>query len=107
MSCTNICIKFDTDALTIIHPCDENSMSDQNKHDMRQYMHGGVNISGQKSSVGFVFRVVNAIGMYHLSDDTMEFNNSNGNGDDVNGMLGIDLALFDRNVSTLYRNTLH
>ena len=38
---------------------------------MRQYLHGGVNVSGRKFSVGFVFRVVNNYAMYHRIDDTM------------------------------------
>ena len=62
----------------------ENPMSDKNKHDMRQYMHGGVNVSGQKFSVGFVFRVVNTTAIYQSSDDTMDFENSPGHGDVVN-----------------------
>ena len=35
-----------TDSLTIIHPNDENPMSDKNKDVMRQYLHGDVHVSG-------------------------------------------------------------
>ena len=34
-------------------------------------MHGGINVSGEKFSVGFVFRVMNGIGLYHKVDDTL------------------------------------
>lgn len=60
-----------TDSLTIIHPNDENLTSDKNKHDMRQYLHGGVNVSGHKFSVGFVFRAINVTAVYHVVDDTI------------------------------------
>ena len=45
---------------------------------MSQYLHGGVNVSGQKFSVGFVFRVVNETAVYHVFDDTMFIDNTNG-----------------------------
>ena len=99
--------ELESDTLTIINPHDENPLSDKNKHDMRQYMHGGVNVSGQKFSVGFVFRVVNTTAMYQSSDDTMDFENSPGHGDVVNGVLGVNLASFGRNLSNLYLNTLY
>ena len=74
---------------------------------MPQYMYGGVNLSGDNFSVGFVFRVVNDTYMYHLSDDTMVYDNSSGHGDVVNGILGIDIMSFHWNLLTLYRNTLY
>ena len=43
-----------TDSLTIIYLNDENPLSDKNKRDIRQYLHGGVNVTGRKFSVGFV-----------------------------------------------------
>ena len=54
-----MCFELGTDSLTIIHPNDKNPLCDKNKHDMRQYLYGGVNVTGEKFSVGFVFRVVN------------------------------------------------
>ena len=53
-----MCFELGTDSLTIIHPNDENLLSDKNRKDMRQYLYGGVNLTGENFSVGFVFRVV-------------------------------------------------
>ena len=41
-----MCFELGTDSLTIIHPNDENPLCDKNKHDMRQDLHGGVNVTG-------------------------------------------------------------
>ena len=41
-----MCLELGTDSLTIIYPNDENPMSDKIKDEMRQYLHGGVNVSG-------------------------------------------------------------
>ena len=98
--------EIESDTLTIIHPHDENPMIDSNKESMSQFMHGGVNLSGEKFSVGFVFRVVKDTHKYHLSDDTMVYDNSSGHGDVVDGILGIDIMSFHWNLLTLYRNTL-
>lgn len=70
-------------------------------------MHGGVHLSGETFSVGFVFRVVNDKYMYHFSDDTMVYDNSIGHGDVINGILGIDIMSFHWNLLTLYHNTLY
>ena len=102
-----MCFELGTDSLTIIHPNDENPMSDKNKDEMRQYLHGGVNVSGQKLSVGFFFRVVNQTAMYQVVDDTMFVDNTNGQSDVVNGVLGVDFLSFHRNLSNLYLNTLY
>ena len=74
---------------------------------MSQYMHGGVHLSGEKFSVGFVFRVVNKTCMYHSTDDTMVYHNSSGHGNVVTEILGIDMMSFHRNLLTLYRNTVY
>ena len=68
-------------------------------------MHGGVNVSGEKFSVGFVFRVVNNYGMYHRIDDTMVVPNKES--DNVNGILGFDVGAFHDNLINLYCNTLY
>ena len=99
--------ELDSDTMTIIHPDDENPRSKSNEKTMSQYMHGGVHLSGEKFSVGFVFRVVKETQNYHLSDDTMVYDNSSGHGDVVNGILGIDIMSFHWNLLTLYRNTLY
>ena len=44
-----------TDTLTIINPDDENPRSNKNINDNRQYLHGGVNVTGEKFSIAFVF----------------------------------------------------
>jgi len=35
--------------MTIIHPCDENPLSEKNKLQRNQYLRGGVNLSGESS----------------------------------------------------------
>ena len=97
--------KLGSDTLTVIHPDDENPRSSKNKGDMRQYLHGGVNVSGHKFSVGFVFRVVNKIGMYHKIDDTMVVPNKES--DVVNGILGLNIGSFHKNLIKVYCNALY
>ena len=48
-----MCFGLGTDSLTIIRPNDENPLSDKNEYAMRQYLHGGANVTGQKFCVGF------------------------------------------------------
>ena len=91
-----------SDTMTIIHPHDENPRSEKDQLQRTQYLHGGVNLSGEKFSAGLVFRVVN-----HTADDTMVYHNSAGRGDVVRGILGIDIMSFHWNLLTLYRNTLY
>ena len=88
-----------TDSLTIIHPNDENPMSDKNKDEMRQYLYGGVNVRCQKISVGFVFRVINQTTMYQVFDDTIFVDNMNGQ--------SVNFLSFHRNLCNLYLNTLY
>ena len=107
MDCDNMSYELDSDTLSIIHPHDEDPNSEMNRNVMSQYMHGNVNVYGEKFSVGLVFRVVNETRMYHACDDTMQFDNCSGHGDVVNGILGIDLMSFHWNLLTLYRNTLY
>ena len=97
-----MCFELGTDSLTIIHPNDENPLSDKNKNDMRQYLHGGVNVTGEKFSVGFVFRVVNKTALYRVFDDTMLMDNTNGQSDVVNGVPGVNFANFHMKLYNLY-----
>ena len=97
-----MCFELGTDSLTIIHPNDENPLSDKNKNDMRQYLHGGVNVTGEKFSVGFVFRVVDKTALYQVFDDTMLMDNPNGQSDVVNGVLGVNLPSFHMKLYNLY-----
>ena len=105
--CNKMSFELGTDTLTIIHPDDEYPLSSKNHNDMKQYLHGGVNVSGQRFSIGFVFRVVNHTAMYHDNDDTMVFDTSDLESDIVNGVLGFDIGRFHTNLINLYRNTLY
>ena len=98
--------EIESDTITIIHPHDENPLSENNKQQMSQYMHGGVNVSGEKISVGFVFRVVNETYMHDSIDDIMVYHNFAGHGNIVTGILGIGTVSFYWDLSNLYRNTL-
>ena len=102
---SNMCFELGSDTMTIINGDDENPRSSKNHHHMRQYLHGGVNVSGEKFSVGFVFRVVNNYGMYHRIDDTMVVPNKES--DIVNGILGFDVGAFHEKLINLYCNTLY
>ena len=101
-----MCFELGTDSLTIINPNDENPLSDNNKKDMKQYLHGGVNVTGQKFSVGFVFRVVNKTALYQVFDDTMSIDNTNGQSDVVNGVVGVNLPSFHMKLYNLYLNKI-
>ena len=100
-----MCFELGTDSLTIIHPNDENPLCDKNKHDMRQYLHGGVNVTGEKFSFGLVFRVVKSACVYNQDNDTMVIDDPIGSNYVVGGCLGIDLNEFHNNLSMLYRKT--
>ena len=104
MDCPRMLFKLGADTLTIINPKDENPKHSKNKDDMRQYLHGGVNVSGEKFSVGYVFRVVNRCEMYHKSDDKMVV--ANETNDVVDGILGFDTASFHKRLHSLYVNAL-
>jgi len=95
-----------TDTLSIINPLDEDPLSEKNKSDMTQYLHGGINVSGEKLSVAMVYRIVSQTYMYNLSDDTLHHENTDGQGDVVNGILGIDLGRFHTKLLSLYHKTL-
>ena len=101
-----MCFELGTDSLTIIYPNDENPLSDKYKNDTRQYLHGGVNVTGQKFSVGSVFRVVNKTVLYRVFDDTMLMDNTNGQSDVVNGVLGVNLPSFHMKLYNLYCNKM-
>ena len=96
--------ELSSDTLTIIHPDDEYPLSPKNKHDKRQYLHGGVNISCDYFSVGFEFTLINNTAIYDSNNDTMVIDTSNVESDIVDGVLGFDLASFHRN---LFCNTLY
>ena len=106
-TCSKMSFELGTDTLTIIHPDDEYPLSSKNRDDMKQYLHGGVNISGERFSIGFVFRVVNNTAMYHSNDDTMYCDTFDSKSDIVNGVLGFDIATFHGNLFNLYCNTLY
>ena len=105
----NVCekMKFQlrSDTLTIIHPDDENPRSLSNIEGRRQFLHGGVNVSGHKLSVGYVFRIVKNTAMYNKMNDTMIVENECN--DVVNGILGLDIGSYHRKLFNLYCNTLY
>ena len=47
-TCSKMNFQLSTDTLTIINPDDENPCSVKNINDNRQYLHGGVNVTGEK-----------------------------------------------------------
>ena len=96
-----------TDTFTIIHPDDEYPLSSKNINEMKQYLHGSVNVSGERFSIGFVLRIVNHTAMYHDNDDTMVFDTPDLQSDIINGVLGFDIGTFHRNLINLYCNTLY
>ena len=100
-----MCFKLGSDTLTVINPIDENPRFRKVNGEMRQYMHGGVNVSGEHFSVGFVFRVVNGIGLYHKEDDTLVIKNKNS--EVVNEVLGFNLGQFHKNLLRVYYNALN
>ena len=102
---TNMCFELGSDTLTIINGDDENPRSSKNKQYKRQFLHGGVNVSGRKFSVGFVFRVVNNYALYHVIDDTMVVPNQES--DIVKGIVGFNVGAFHDNLINLYCNTLY
>ena len=65
-----------------------------------------MNVTGQKFSVGFVFRVVNKTALYQVFDDTMSIANTNGQSDVVNGVLGVNLPSFHIKLYNLYLNNI-
>ena len=58
--------KFDinSNTVTTINPLDEDPISSKNKDDIVQYLHGGVSATGDKLSMGLVYRVVNCEKVY-------------------------------------------
>ena len=46
---------IESDKATIINPMDDNPISFSNINRNSQFIHGGVKVTGQKSSVGLVF----------------------------------------------------
>ena len=72
------------------------------KNDTRRYLYGGVNVTGEKFSVGFVFRVVNKTALDQVFDDTMFIDNTNEQSDVVNGVVGVNLPSFHIKLYNLY-----
>ena len=65
--------KFDIDSnsVTIINPLDKDPLSPKNNSDIAQYMHGGVSVTGDKLSMGLVYRVVDCEEAYCSSTQTL------------------------------------
>ena len=107
VKCFRCSFQLHSDTITIINPHDENPLSSKNISDKSQYLHGGVNVSGEKFSVAFVYRVVSNTKLYNVRDDTQHYDGSDGSGDVVNGILGFDMNQFHLNLKQLYLNTLY
>ena len=60
----------------------------------QQYIHGGVNLIGEKLSARKVFRVVNTKERYNMKDDTMVVSYMPYHNETIHSMLGINLAIF-------------
>ena len=73
---------------------------------MRQYLHGGVNVTDQKFCVGFVFRVVDKTALYQVFNDNMFIDNTNGQSDVVNGVVGVNFPFFHMKLYNLYLNKM-
>ena len=63
--------QLSSDSISIGHPDDEDPMSPLNRDNLYQYLHGGVNITDDKFSVGFAFRVVDSIKEYDPNTNLM------------------------------------
>ena len=81
-------------------------MSKKNQNELSQYLHGGIDVSGEKFSVAFVFRVVKETKLYNLCDGTLYCTESNGGGNVINGVLGFDLGSFHYKLRSLYSKIL-
>ena len=101
-----ITYEIGSDTISIINPLDENPMSQKNYDELSQYLHGGIDVSGEKLSVAFVFRVVKDTKFYNLCDDTLFCTESNCGGNVVTGVLGFDLGSYHRNLRSLYSKIL-
>ena len=99
--CSKMRFELGTDTLIIIHLDDEYPLSSKNINDMKQYLHGGVNVSEERFSIGFVFGVINHTAMYHSNNDSMIVDTSDFESDIVNGVLGFDTGTFHRNLINL------
>ena len=95
-----------SDTVTIINPLDENPLNVNNIQRKLQYLHGGVSVTGEKVSVGLVFRVVKSTCVYNQNDDTMVIDDPIASNYVVDGCLGIDLNEFHNNLSMLYHKTM-
>ena len=92
---------IDSDTITSINHLDENPCSDKNIKEHSQYQHGGVNVSGEKSTSGVVYRVVNSKQSYNIGNDAMVVEYIPRVSHTVNGMIGFDYVKFHEFLQTL------
>ena len=76
-----------------MNPLDENLLSHQNVASKQQYIHGGVNVTGEKFSAGIVFRAINTKERYNMKDNTMVVSDIPHHNELIHGMLGLSLAV--------------
>ena len=91
-------------SIIIVNPLDEISTYDHSIGLIVRYRHGGVKVTGNKLSIGFVFRVVNTWAVYD-SNNKMVYP-INGYPNTKPEMVGkIDTNAFDKDLLFLYQNT--
>ena len=97
--------KLDRDTITIVNPLDEDPLSPKNINEQCQYIHGGVNVTGETLCAGIVLRVVSSIELYNTINDTMIVDGSSNHNDIVHGVLGVDLFNFHNRLNRLLNHT--
>ena len=90
----NLFYSMGSNTITIVNPLDKNSLNQKNVINKQQYIHGGVNITGENISAGIVFRVVNTKERYNMKDDTMVVSDMPHHNETIYGILGLNLAMF-------------
>ena len=96
---------LDRDTITIVNPLDEDPLSPKNINEQCQYIHGGVNVTGDTLCAGIVLRVVSSLEFYNTINDTMIIDGNSDHNDIVHGVLGVDLFNFHTRLNRLLNNT--
>ena len=83
-----------------IHSVKRNIMNKQ------QYIHGGINVIGEKFLAGIVFRLVNIKERYDMKDDTMVVSDMPHHNEIIHGVMGLNLAMFRQALSKVYHKVM-
>ena len=84
----------------MINQLDENPCFDKNIKEHAQYQHGGVNVSGEKTTAELVYRVVNCEKSYNIENDAMLVECMPGFSHIIKGMIGVDYIRFHEFLKT-------